>query len=110
MTLENALATYVEKIVDSYRNRTTYANVSQEFLDGMQDKFEKSVEVTPGKKYIRVSTDGSVHSYIVNTETDPKFQYGDILKPAGRTPARNQARGNIFGNYQIHWTGPNYLR
>jgi hypothetical protein len=41
---------------------------------------------------------------------DAKFKAGDILKPASwSAPARNRARGNIFGDYKIQWTGPNYL-
>jgi len=69
----------------------------QEYNDGLRYEF--------GKKYVKVIHGDSVHSFIV-LEDDGKFKRGDILKPASwRTPARNFARGNIFGNYKIRWTG-----
>lgn len=69
----------------------------QEYNDGLRYEF--------GKKYIKVIDRTSVHSFIVMND-DGKFKRGDILKPASwRTPARNFARGNIFGEYTIRWTG-----
>ena len=42
---------------------------------------------------------------------DAKFKKGDILKAASfNSPARNQARGNIFEKYSVAWTGPHYLK
>jgi len=39
------------------------------------------------------------------------FRYGDILKAASwATPARNGARGNVFEEYTVRWTGPLYFR
>ena len=39
------------------------------------------------------------------------FKEGDLLMSAGwRTPALNKSRGNIFSDdYNVQWTGPNYL-
>ncbi len=72
--------------------------------------FEDLVTVKYGNKYIKIIKDGSVWGFIVNTEKDKKFQYGDILMAAGYTaPARNKARGNEFEDYSIAWTGPHYL-
>ena len=35
---------------------------------------------------------------------------GDILKAASwNAPATNKARGNIFEEYTVQWTGPLYL-
>ena len=54
----------------------------------MYEDFCKSLDYTIGKKYIKVlRREGEYHSsvcaFIVNTENDKKFAYGDILKPAG---------------------------
>ena len=41
---------------------------------------------------------------------DDRFQEGDILLAASwATPAKNKARGNIYQEYHISWTGPDYL-
>lgn len=73
--------------------------------------FEKKVTVMAGKKYIKIIRDNGVWGFIVNTEEDKKFKYGDILRAAGwSAPARNAPRGNVFDNeYNIRWTGPEYL-
>lgn len=77
----------------------------------MADHFSQSILVKPGKKYIKIIADGSVWGFVVNVHDDEKFKYGDILKPASwAAPARNRARGNVFGEYKINWTGPNYLK
>ena len=64
------------------------------------------------KKYIKVFSDSgggkSVCCFVVATESDKKFRFGDILKPAGwRGPTKNFARGNILENdfHGVHWTG-----
>ena len=65
-----------------------------------------------GKKYIKIVREsGGVWAFIVNTQDDTMFEYGDILKAASwKAPARNRARGNVFGDYQVQWTGPHYLK
>lgn len=69
----------------------------QEYNDGLRYEF--------GKKYIKVIDRNSVHSFIVMKD-EGKFKRGDILKAASwAAPARNFARGNIFGEYNIRWTG-----
>ena len=72
-------------------------------------KYDDMLEVKEGKKYIKIISDRSVWGFIVK-EDGPKFKKGDILKAAGwNAPATNAARGNIFENYTIKWTGPLYL-
>ncbi len=81
----------------------------------MYEEFSDSLDFTYGKKYIKViKREGAYHSsvcaFVVNCTNDKKFQYGDILKPAGwAAPARNFARGNIFdterGFDSVRWTG-----
>ena len=77
----------------------------------MFDEYVTTLRETYGSKYIKVISNGSVSAFIVNTENDKKFRYGDILKSASwKAPARNAARGNVLeGNYDINWTGPLYL-
>ena len=71
--------------------------------------YDDMLEVKEGKKYIKIISDRSVWGFIVK-EDGPKFKKGDILKAAGwNAPATNAARGNIFENYTIKWTGPLYL-
>jgi hypothetical protein len=75
------------------------------------DNFDDIMEVKYGNKYIKIIKENSVWGFIVNTDTDKKFRKGDILKAAGwNAPARNAARGNIFENYSVAWTGPHYLK
>lgn len=74
--------------------------------------YDDLLEVSYGKKYIKIISERSVWGFIVNTDDDKKFRKGDILKAAGwNAPARNSARGNILdGGYNIQWTGPLYLK
>jgi hypothetical protein len=77
----------------------------------MIENFKKSFSFKEGKKYIKVIKDNSVWGFVVNTTDDPMFRYGDILKAASwAAPARNGARGNVFEEYSVQWTGPLYFR
>ena len=83
----------------------------------MRFEFATGIEVSYGKKYIKIITgkhggNRSVWGFIVNTDEDKKFKKGELLKAAGwAAPARNAARGNILkGGYVINCTGPLYLK
>lgn len=110
--MNEAVNTLIEMIKVDYENSAT-RNGKQELGGYMKEQLEKFydlIEVRPGQKYIKIIRDRAVWGFIVNTDNDKKFQYGDILKAAGyNAPARNKARGNIFGAYEIRWTGPLYL-
>lgn len=85
-----------------------------EFAKAQIEGFMESLEFSGGSKYIKIiRNDGQrmVWGFIVNTENDAKFKYGDILKAAGwAAPARNKARGNVFEDLsKVQWTGPEYL-
>ena len=78
----------------------------------MEERYCDGLGYDVNTKYIKVFSDAgggkSVCCFVVITETDKKFRFGDILKPAGwRTPTRNFARGNILENdfRGVHWTG-----
>lgn len=76
----------------------------------MIDEFNASLSVEEGRKYIKIVKSGSVWGFIAKND-EGKFRAGDILKAASwASPAKNSARGNIFGNYSVQWTGPHYLR
>jgi len=98
------------KAADSVAAKGTLSPYAQEQLDN----FMESIEFSGGSKYIKVirnDNQRTVWGFIVNTENDSKFKYGDILKPAGwAAPARNKARGNVFEDLSwVQWTGPAYL-
>lgn len=108
MDMNEALAKLKTAIIDDYRGFG-----SGSYHDGQIAKMESGeiLTHTEGKKYIRIVSGGSAWGFVVNCHDDAKFKYGDILKTASwATPARNQARGNVFGEYKINWTGPNYLK
>lgn len=73
-----------------------------QYPDNEQRFSEEKFSYTIGPKYIKLITNNRAHAFIVNIQNDKKFKYGDILKPASwKTPTRNVARGNIFGDYEI---------
>ena len=76
--------------------------------DRMCREYCTSLEYSMGKKYIKVTDGSSVKAFVVAVDDDKKFEFGDILMPAGwKAPARNFRRGNVlertFG--RIRWTG-----
>jgi hypothetical protein len=110
--MEIEITELLEKIKEDYLNfklASEYAHT--EISKKMIVEFNDGLKVLTGKKYIKIEKENSVWGFIVNTETDKKFRKGDILMAASfKAPARNHARGNIIdGDYQINWTGPNYL-
>jgi hypothetical protein len=110
--MNKAIETLIEMIKIDYENfctRDGQKELSGYFKEQMEN-FYDNIQVNVGQKYIKIVKDNSVWGFIVNTENDKKFQYGDILKAAGyNAPARNAARGNVFNGYEIRWTGPLYL-
>ena len=76
--------------------------------DRMCREYCTSLEYSMGKKYIKVTDGESVKAFVVAVDDDKKFEYGDILMPAGwKTPARNFRRGNVLERTfdRIRWTG-----
>ena len=115
--MEQQLQQYMETIKEDYRNwwlrcdkNSPDYERNMKIRTEMVKEFNEGVHYKKGKKYIKVITGNSVHSFIVATDNDKQFAKGDILKAASwAAPARNQARGNIFAEYTIRWTGALYL-
>ena len=107
--LNNIKKDYLE---DAMRFNNTVLGVS-ELSDNSKnrvDRFNSSLEYKEGKKYIKIISDRSAWGFVVATDSHNKFKRGDILKAASwSAPAMNSARGNVFEDYIIQWTGPLYL-
>ena len=116
MTMADALWHYKVYIGKDYENWTLGSrallsddNAMKRIKENSVVEFKNGIDHVCGSKYIKVTRSNnqtSVHSFIVNIHNDKKFKYGDILKAASwNAPARNFARGNIFENYKVKWTG-----
>ena len=92
---------------------------SKDNRENMYYEYASSLDESKGSKYIKIITGSSggksVWGFVVNSKTDGKFKYGDILKSASwKAPARNFARGNILDDTveslktKISWTGVRY--
>ena len=117
--MKEALSKYLDAIRADYHkwspiDRNNMDAIQLEVAMKMTKEFDEGLTVEEGKVYLKVITRSgssrSVHSFIVKQD-GPKFKRGDILKSASwNAPAKNQARGNIFGAYRVLWTGAEYLR
>ena len=111
--MQTQIETLKGKIKADYINWTTAGGTKElsGYFKETVDNFDDSITVKTGKKYIKIIRDNGVWGFIVNTDDDKLFKKGDILKAAGyNAPARNAARGNVFGEYNVAWTGPHYLK
>lgn len=105
-SITSHLESYKSVIIKSYK--AFFASDGSDHVSEMITAFENEVKFNAGRKYIKVTTKGTVHSFIV-VGKDKDFAYGDILKAASyNAPARNFARANIFDaeSYsKVSWTG-----
>ena len=120
--VKTGMTNLMNHMIDDYngwsmRSRTVESD-TEEFIrvtnirERMEKEFADGIDYDVNKKYIKVFTKAgsskSVACFVVVTENDKKFRFGDILKPAGWAgPARNFARGNILENdfRGLRWTG-----
>ena len=112
--MEQQINKLLENIKEDYINWSTHNGKKEisSYTQGVLDNFDDNVQVKHGKKYIKIvgGISSGVWGFIVATDNHPKFKKGDILKAAGyNNPATNAARGNVFEDYTIRWTGPLYL-
>ena len=112
--MEQQINKLLENIKEDYINWSTHNGKKEisSYTQGVLDNFDDNVQVKHGKKYIKIvgGISSGVWGFIVATDDHPKFNKGDILKDAGyNNPATNAARGNVFEDYTIRWTGPLYL-
>jgi hypothetical protein len=113
--MQNEIQTLIGKIKADYIKFATAGDRGTpepgSYFANQIANFDDDVQVKYGKKYIKIVKDNGVWGFIVNTDNDKLFKKGDILKAAGfNAPARNAARGNVFENYSVAWTGPHYLK
>ena len=97
--VDDAINLLLDNIVGKYArfaSRSAYNNNIEETVD----KFADELNVESGRKYIKIISGTSVWGFI--NIANPDFEYGDILKPKNwKTPALNQARGNIFDDVYL---------
>ena len=113
--MQNEIQTLIQKCKADYVKFATAGGRGMPEPDSYFGKtlanLENSFTIKEGKKYIKIIRDNGVWGFIVNTDDDKLFKKGDILKAAGyNAPARNAARGNIFEEFSVAWTGPHYLK
>lgn len=116
--MKKELDIYLNKIREDYgcfKTANTGDSIRDQVKEKMNREFEQSLEVKEGKKFIKViRKNNGVHSFIVKEDfvnaKGVQFKKGDILKAASwNMPAQNAARGNIFGDYIVRWTGALYM-
>ena len=112
--MQNQIEKLLETIKADYLYFTSRGHTKSlsEINERMISEFNEELGYSVGRKYIKIPNrnGGRVWGF-VQIEDDKKFKAGDILKAAGwATPARNSARGNVFKEYSVSWTGPHYLK
>lgn len=105
--IDTAMNLLLDNITNKYERFARTADFGQ--VEDKVQKFADELNVEFGRKYIKIIAGTSVWGFINIANHD--FEYGDILKSKNwKTPALNQARGNIFDDvYSIDWTGPLYI-
>lgn len=116
--MKKELEQYLNKIREDYgcfKTVNTGDSIRDQVREKMNREFEDCLEIKEGKKFIKViKKNNGVHSFIVKENfvnaKGVQFKKGDILKAASwNMPAQNAARGNIFGDYIVRWTGALYM-
>ena len=79
----------------------------------MIDEFNRNLDVKSGRKFDKITSNGSVWGFIAKDDGVHKgipHKMGDVFKAAGWSAPAKWARGSIFSDKKFYsWTGPNYL-
>lgn len=115
MNMTPAIETLIDIIINDYTGYQGRLDKLDEnaraIRERMNKEFREKLSFKEGKKYIKIISGGGVWGFVVNTTDDKMFRYGDILKAVSwSSPARNSARGNVFEDYDVAWTGPHSAR
>ena len=111
MKITKEMKEALDRVFESMKaDYARFMPLDDEIQTEMREEYNSSISYDVGRKYIKIVKGGSVHSFIVNTEYDKKFAYGDVLMAAcWAAPARNFPRGNIFDSENISrvfsWVG-----
>jgi hypothetical protein len=103
LTLDKGLENYKNHLIGDYNKMGLKGKHSVEFQKG-----SKYIKVVHSTSWNNGPSAKSVHSFVVLSHKDGKFQFGDILKAAGwAAPAKNFKRGNVLtGEFAgICWAG-----
>lgn len=107
--MEAEVQKYLDLIKADYlawSSRSEKNSIQKKIAEEMIADFNSKLRAIPGKKYIKIVSNGGAHSFIQAVD-DGKFFAGDVLKAASwAAPARNFSRGNILdGTAKPTWTG-----
>lgn len=97
------------QMVSDYTNYIEKSTRCKKIGSQLISDFKTSFEIKKNEKYTKFMAFDACHGFVVTNESDPKFQFGDLLKASTDTsPSRNKSRGNIANESdisRIRWTG-----
>ena len=113
----DALGNLMQGIKDDYAgwgsNPNDLSGSRKDIRLKMIDDFNKNLDVKSGRKFDKITTNGSVWGFIAKDDGVHKgipHKMGDVFKAAGWSAPAKWARGSIFSDKKFYsWTGPNYL-
>ena len=113
----DALGNLMQGIKDDYAgwgsNPNDLSDSQKDIRLKMIDEFNRNLDVKSGRKFDKITSNGSVWGFIAKDDGVHKgipHKMGDVFKAAGWSAPAKWARGSIFSDKKFYsWTGPNYL-
>ena len=113
----DALGNLMQGIKDDYAgwgsNPNDLSGSQKDIRIKMIDDFNKNLDVKSGRKFDKITSNGSVWGFVAKDDGVHKgipHKMGDVFKAAGWSAPAKWARGSIFSDKKFYsWTGPNYL-